>query len=54
LCWLGAPAAAVVVSLACGAAVQRQLLAVGHKRSPWRALFVLVLASTGLASRPGQ
>jgi uncharacterized membrane protein YbhN (UPF0104 family) len=49
LCWLAVAAAAEVVSLACGAAGQRQLLAAGDVRLPWRTLFFLVLASTGLA-----
>lgn len=47
--WLGVAVAAQVVSLAGGAAAQRQLLAAGGVRLSWRALFGLVLASTGLA-----
>jgi putative heme transporter len=47
--WLGPAAAAEAVALACGATVQRQLLADGNARLPWPALFALVLASTGLA-----
>jgi putative heme transporter len=47
--WLGPAGAAEAVALACGVAVQRQLLADGNIRLPSSALFVLVLASTGLA-----
>lgn len=47
--WLGPAAAAEAVSLACGVIVQRQLLADGNTRLSWSALFVVVLASTGLA-----
>jgi uncharacterized membrane protein YbhN (UPF0104 family) len=49
LAWLGAVVGAQVVSLAGGAAAQRQLLLIGNARLPWRALFSRVLASTGLA-----
>jgi uncharacterized membrane protein YbhN (UPF0104 family) len=49
LTWLGAVVGAQVVSLAGGAAAQRQLLLIGNARLPWRALFSRVLASTGLA-----
>jgi uncharacterized membrane protein YbhN (UPF0104 family) len=49
LAWLGAAVGAQVVSLAGGAAAQRQLLLIGNARLPWRAVFSRVLASTGLA-----
>ncbi len=49
LAWLSAAVGAQIVSLAGCAAAQRQLLVIGNTRLPWRALFGLVLASTGLA-----
>ena len=47
--WLGVAVAAEIVSLAGGAAAQRQLLAAGGAYLPWRTVSALVLASTGLA-----
>jgi len=47
--WLGVAAAAELASLAGGAAAQRQLLAAGGAQLPWRTVFGVVLASTGLA-----
>jgi uncharacterized membrane protein YbhN (UPF0104 family) len=47
--WLGVAVAAQVVSLASGTVAQRQLLAAGGARLPWRTVFGLVFASTGLA-----
>jgi uncharacterized membrane protein YbhN (UPF0104 family) len=47
--WLGVAVAAEIVSLAGGAAAQRQLLAAGGVHLPWRTVSALVLASTGLA-----
>jgi len=47
--WLGVAVAAETVSLAGGAAAQRQLLAGGGAYLPWRTVSALVLASTGLA-----
>jgi hypothetical protein len=49
LSWLGVAVAAQVVSLASGTVAQRQLLTAGGARLPWRAVFGLVFASTGLA-----
>ena len=49
LAWLGAAAAAQMVSLACGAAAQLQLLAIGGVRLRWRIVFGLVFGSTGIA-----
>jgi uncharacterized membrane protein YbhN (UPF0104 family) len=49
LAWLGAAAAAQMVSLAGGAAAQVQLLAIGGAQLRWRIVFRLVLASTGIA-----
>jgi uncharacterized membrane protein YbhN (UPF0104 family) len=49
LAWLSVAAAAQIASLAGSAAAQRQLLVIGNAHLPWRALFSLVLASTGLA-----
>jgi uncharacterized membrane protein YbhN (UPF0104 family) len=49
LSWLSVAITAQVVSLASGAAAQRQLLAAGGVRLPRRTVFALVLASTGLA-----
>jgi len=49
LAWLGVAAGAQVASLAGGAVAQRRLLVIGNARLSWRALFGLVLASTGLA-----
>jgi len=47
--WLGVAVAAEIVSLAGGAAAQRQLLTGGGANLPWRTVSALVLASTGLA-----
>ena len=47
--WLGVAAAAELASLASGAAAQRQLLAADGTQLPWRTVFGVVLASTGLA-----
>ena len=47
--WLGVAVAAEIVSLAGGAGAQRQLLAAAGAYLPWRTVFALVLASTGLA-----
>jgi hypothetical protein len=49
LAWLGAAAAAQIVSLAGGAAVQLQLLAMDGARLRWGIVFGLVFASTGIA-----
>jgi uncharacterized membrane protein YbhN (UPF0104 family) len=49
LAWLGAAAAAQMVSLAGGAAAQLQLLAIGGARLRWRVVVGLVFASTGIA-----
>ena len=49
LAWLGVAVTAEIVSLAAGAAAQRQLLAAGGARLPWPTVFGLVVASTGLA-----
>src|SRR5262249_11042571 len=49
LSWLGVAVPAQIVSLASAVAAQRQLLAVGGSRLPWRTISALVLASTGLA-----
>ena len=46
--WLGAAAAAEALSLACSAAAQHHLLAVGGVRFPKRAMAGLALASAGL------
>jgi uncharacterized membrane protein YbhN (UPF0104 family) len=48
LAWLAVAVTAQIVSLAGGAAAQHQLLTSGGARLPWRALFGVVLASTGL------
>jgi len=48
LVWLAVAVTAQIVSLAAGAAAQRQLLTAGGARLPWRTLFGVVLASTGL------
>jgi uncharacterized membrane protein YbhN (UPF0104 family) len=48
LAWLAVAASAQTVSLAGSAAAQRQLLTAGGARLPWRTLFGVVLASTGL------
>lgn len=47
--WLSVVFAAQIVSLAAGAAAQRQLLAAGGVSLPWRGVFAVVLGSTGLA-----
>ena len=49
LAWLGAAAAAQMVSLAGGTAAQLQLLAIGGARLRWRIVVGLVFASTGIA-----
>jgi uncharacterized membrane protein YbhN (UPF0104 family) len=49
LSWLGVAVAAQVGSLASGTVAQRQLLSAGGARLPWRTVFGLVFASTGLA-----
>ena len=49
LSWLGVAVTAQVVSMASGTVAQRQLLAAGGARLPWRTVFSLVFASTGLA-----
>jgi hypothetical protein len=49
LSWLGVAVAAHVVSLASGTVAQRQLLTADGARLPWRTMFGLVFASTGLA-----
>jgi len=49
LAWLSVAVAAQIMSLAGSTAAQRLLLAAGGARVPWRALYGLVLASTGLA-----
>jgi uncharacterized membrane protein YbhN (UPF0104 family) len=49
LSWLGVAVAAHVVSLASGTVAQRQLLTADGARLPWRTVFGLVFASTGLA-----
>ena len=48
LAWLAVAVTAQIVSLAGGAAAQHQLLTAGGARLPWRTLFGVVLASTGL------
>ena len=49
LSWLGVAVTAQIVSLASAVVAQRQLLAAGGARLPWRTVSALVLASTGLA-----
>jgi putative heme transporter len=47
--WLGVAVAAEIASLAGGVAAQRLLLSVGGVSLPWRTVFGVVFASTGLA-----
>ncbi|HEY3034400.1 MAG TPA: lysylphosphatidylglycerol synthase domain-containing protein [Streptosporangiaceae bacterium] len=49
LSWLCVAVTAQIASLAGAVAAQRQLLAAGGARLPWRTVSALVLASTGLA-----
>ena len=49
LSWLAVAVAAQIVSLASAVVAQRQLLAAGGARLPWRTVSALVFASTGLA-----